>query len=108
MSQWGLILLTLLTLTFVSITVVSRQGSLAGVNRNFTMSDAMQLRNYPFNKTLFAKAFTFVGVAALIAATGTFAVYGFLTMTDIVGTLIAGPVFAYLIHLLAMVNGSDK
>ncbi len=108
MSQWGLILLTLLTLTFVSISVVSRQGSLAGVNRTFTMSDAMQLRNYPFNRNMFFKAALFVAFAALIAAVGTFAVYGFLTMTDIVGTFIAGPVLAYLIHLLAMVNEQEK
>jgi len=108
MSQWGLIILMLLTLTFVSITVITRQGSLAGSNRSFTMSDSMNLSNYPFNKSLFMKAFAFVGAAALIAATGTFAIYGFLTMTDIIGTMIAGPIFAYLIHLLVMVNDTEK
>ncbi len=108
MSEWGLILLTLLTLTFVTLSVTSAQTRFSGFNGGITLDNLTQWNNYPFHKATFTKALLAVGGLALLAATGTLMVYGAITMTDFVGTMIAGPVLAYLIHLLILVNQSEK
>ena len=103
MSQWGLILLTLLTLTFVTVSVAAGQLSAAGAG-TFSTQKMSSLSSYPFVKSVFVKAMIFTALCALVAAIGTLAVYGSITTTDFVGTMIAGPVFAYLLHLLILLN----
>jgi len=102
MSEWGLIILTLLTLTFVTVTTTAKEGSLANIN--MTSSQLTQLKFYPFNAAIFNKASIFTAAIALIAAIITLMVYGSITMTDSIGTIIAAPIFAYFMHLLIMIN----
>jgi len=103
MSQWGLILLTLLTLTFVTVSVTAGQLSMAG-SKGSSSHNMSSFSSYPFVKSVFVKAMMFTALCALVAAIGTLAVYGSITTTDFVGTMIAGPVFAYLLHLLILIN----
>ncbi len=105
LSQWGLILLSLLTLTFVSVSVMSKQAALA--NTTMSVSNMMDLSSYPFNADIFMRAAYLVAFLALLAATGTFAIYGYLAMVDIIGTLVTAPIFAYFIHLLMLVNNNE-
>jgi len=106
MSEWGLILLVLLTMTFITLAVSGAQGSFLnyGVGANASIKSIITSGNLPLNRSVFIKSMLFVGLLALVAATGTFAFYGSIAMIDIVGTMIAGPVLAYFIQLLVIVN----
>ncbi len=108
MGQWGLIILSLLTLNFLFLTVMTAkvQGP-RGASATVNLFSWTRIRNYPFNRELFKHA-AMITALFLLAITGwTLSVYGFLAMTDIIGSAIAAPVFAYLLHLVAMMNQKD-
>ncbi len=106
MSEWGLILLALLTLTFITLAVGGAQGNLLayGIGINESITTVLFSGKLPLNKLAFIKALLLVGLFALTAAIATVSIYGTITMLDFVGTIIAGPVLAYLIQLLVIVN----
>jgi len=54
----------------------------------------------PFDAAVFRKATTITGVLAFIGFAMCFAIFGAIFLPDVIGVLIAGPVFAYLAHLL--------
>ncbi len=95
MGEWGLILLSLLTLTLGVVTVMRRQMALAGSgNASVSMS------TMPFDGRLFAKILPMVlsGFAGIFAV----AVFAFgyeMTSADVPGALLTTPVVAYLVHL---------
>lgn len=101
MSQWGLIILSLLTLTFITLSVSVQQFQLAhGGSGQINMVDWKSIQNYPFDAALFMKALKITGVLLLIVTTGTLWGYGAIAMTDVFGFAIASPIFTYFIHLL--------
>ncbi len=104
MSEWGLILLTLLSLSFVMVSMVARQTSLAGFGGSFSLKNMYQMSAYPFEKSIFEKALSFVLVMAIVAGIMSYAMYGVITATDFIGTCICGPILAYLLHLMVLVN----
>jgi len=101
MSQWGLILLSLLTLTFITLSVSVRQVQLAnGGSSQMNMIDWQQIKSYPFDKNLFIKAAKFTAVLLFIVTAATLWAYGSLAITDVFGFAITTPIFVYFIHLL--------
>ncbi len=97
LGQWGLILLSLLILTFGVVALRKREPVLAGYgstvsNNKFTL---------PFDKTSFGKMLiaVMIGLAAVFAVA--VSAFGYeMTAADVPGSLVAGPMLAYLIHLL--------
>ncbi len=109
MGQWGLILLMLLTLTFGSLFITASQTTFAGgfKTNQFSFSTLSKWSSYPFDKNIFRKAVYFTAFLILLATIGTLAVYGYIVIIDILGTMITAPIFAYLVHLL-MLTGRQK
>ncbi len=97
-SEWGLITLALMLLTFGTVVVGRRKQKLEdGTEVDLGVSYALQ--NPPFNKAIFGKAAMLtLGLVGLMAGV-TYALYGTIALVDIVGTAIAAPIFAYLTHL---------
>jgi len=58
----------------------------------------------PFNAAVLRKALQVTGVLALFGFAICFAIFGAIFMPDIIGVAIAGPVFAYLVHLLYLLE----
>ena len=62
----------------------------------------------PFVWAIFKKTLLATGGLAAIAGVLSYLVYGTIAAVDIAGTAIAGPLFAYLMHLLWIFEGSKK
>jgi hypothetical protein len=105
MSEWGLITFVLLLLSFGTVYVGRRKEefAMAGENNSFKIGAIFQ--KPPFSLALFKK--TLLGTGILGAALGalSFALTGGITLVDIIGFGIAGPVFAYLTHLMMLFDG---
>jgi len=109
LSQWGLILLTLLLVNFVSVSVLAGKTGFAGMNKSgTTYFNWKQASSYPFDGAAFKKAMNIT--LGLILCTAVFAivVYGFFTPADVLGLAAAGPIFAYLLHLLILSNKTEN
>ena len=98
LGQWGLIILSLLLTTFGVVALRSRQTVLAGVG---TSSFPTGIHQLPFDKVFFGKMliYTMIGLAAVFAVAIGFFGYE-MTTADVPGSLVAGPLLAYLLHLL--------
>ena len=103
MSEWSLITLVLMLLSFGTVFVTRREEVLAIQGQEGgTSGFRFVLQKPPFIKSLYLKALVATACLATLAGGLSFAVYGTIALVDVVGTLIAGPIFAYLMHLLAM------
>ncbi len=103
LSEWGLITLALMLLSYGSIAMAGA-GKLAGSNN-------MQLPvgfNIPVNAAILRKAFAFTAILAIMGYACSIIFFGTIFFSDIVGVAIAGPVFAYLAHLLYMIEKKNK
>ena len=97
MGEWGLIILALLVLSFATVFMMRRQTAIAGMGE-VSMS---QSSGIPFDKSSFGKmlASVMIGLVAVFAVA--VLVFGYeMTNADVPGSLIAGPIAAYLLHLL--------
>ena len=105
MSEWGLIILALLALNFVLLFQISSRLQTAN---NITASiNWKQSQFYPFSaKHLNQAAVLTIG---LVVVLGGFSIlqYGYISLTDLIGGSIAGPIFMYLIHLCLLENDQD-
>lgn len=99
LSEWGLITLALMLMSYGSI-VMAGAGKLAGTS-NAQIPMGFQL---PFNAAILRKAFMFTIILAAIGYTMSIVLFGAIFFSDIVGVAIAGPVFAYLVHLLYLIE----
>ncbi len=100
LSEWGLITLALMLMSYGSI-VMAGSGALAGANNVQLPISNFQL---PFNAAILRKAFAITAVIAAIGYTLSIVCFGAIFFSDIIGVAIAGPVFAYLIHLLYLLE----
>ncbi len=108
LSEWGLITLALLLMSFGAVKMAVGSVALNGVgSTNIPMPGGQSFR-LPFDSVLFRRVFQFTGVVALIGFAICFALYGAIFLADIIGVAIAGPVFAYLIHLLILLEKNNK
>jgi hypothetical protein len=106
LGQWGLILLSLLILTFGVVALRKHEPVLAMAGQG--TSTASNNRSLPFNKAAFGKMLIVVmlGLAAVFAVAVGFFGYE-MTTADVPGSLLAGPMLAYLLHLLVH-NNTEK
>lgn len=101
LSEWGLITLAVLFMTFGTLYIGRREEILAAQaseGKQFKMGYAWQ--KSPFEWAVFWKSLlATAGLAAVAGALSWFA-YGSIATVDMIGTAIAGPIFAYWMHLL--------
>lgn len=98
LGQWGLILLSLLILTFGVVALRRHEPVLAGYG-NVASSNKF---NFPFNKAVFSKMLITVMIALAAVFVVAVTMFGYeMTSADVPGSLVAGPMLAYLLHLLA-------
>lgn len=103
LSEWGLITLALMLMSYGSV-VMAGAGKLAGTS-NAQIPMGFQL---PFNAAILRKAFMFTGILALMGYTMSIVLFGAIFFSDIIGVAIAGPVFAYLAHLLYLIETNKE
>jgi len=101
LSQWGLITLALLLATFGAVTMSATKLAFAGTS---TAPMPFTNINLPFNAAILRKALKITGLIAIIGFAICFAIFGAIFMPDIIGVAIAGPVFAYLMHVIYMME----
>ncbi len=96
MGEWGLIILALLLLTFATVFMMGRKTAVAGFG---TVSS--NGAGIPFNKAAFGKMLAIVMVVLAAVFATAVGVFGYeMTTADLPGSLIAGPIAAYLLHML--------
>jgi len=99
LSQWGLILLALLLLTFSTMAILQRQplaASTGSGNAHITVpSKALLFDSQLYWKTL-PKILLLVPVVLLLF----YFVYGFITTADVLGTVISAGIITYWIQLI--------
>ncbi len=100
LSEWGLITLALLLMTFGSVKMAVGNVALATTGSRNIPVPGMSNFQLPFDATIFRKSTTLTAVLAMIGFAICFAIFGAIFLPDVIGVLVAGPVFAYLIHLL--------
>ncbi|MEM7102515.1 MAG: IPTL-CTERM sorting domain-containing protein [Bacteroidota bacterium] len=99
MGEWGLIFLTLITLTFGAVFMTARRRQLAGAGGNITIGSTF--RNMPFEAAAYGRILLItLGLVSLGFAIAVVAFGYSLTNADIPGILICTPVLAYLLFLL--------
>jgi hypothetical protein len=98
LGQWGLILLSLLILTFGVVALRNRQMVLAGAG---TSSFPTGIRQMPFDGASFRRMLVVVMVGLAVVFATAIGFFGYeMTTADVPGSLVAGPMLAYLLHLL--------
>lgn len=104
LSQWGLIFLALMLMAFGALRMGANSIALSAAGNTKLTIPVKNPFRLPYNKAIFYKSMLFTGILALIGFTICFAIYGAIFMPDIIGVALAGPVFAYLIHLLYLIE----
>jgi len=107
LSEWGLITLMLLLMSYGSI-AMSAVGRLAGVTTRNVPLPGNKMFSLPFNNSVYRKALLITGLLVAGGFAASIATIGTVLMSDIIGSMIAGPVFAYLAHLLYLLETNRK
>ncbi len=95
LTEWGMIIFTLLLLTAGTLFAMRSQARTGGSGR------AGGIPELVFVPGVFIKALALTGLLALAGfAFGAWLSSGPPDATDVIGTLVSAPVFAYLLHLL--------
>jgi len=99
--QWmGLFAVTALFM-IVSLKTKAHKLSMDG---EFVEYQLTKTFNVPLHKSVFKFALFLTGAASLIGFAICLAIFDSVNMSDIIGVTIAGPLFAYLIHLLYLME----
>jgi len=106
LSQWGLILLSLLLLTLGSVSIIrQRETAFAAVNANAT---SLHRPTPLFNADLFQKI-ALKSIPFMIAAIAVISIAeGGLFVRNILGTMASGFILAYLVHFMMMSRPSNN
>ncbi len=97
LGQWGIILFTLLLLTLSTVVLLQKEMNIGTSGANFSLD----IREIPFNKTLFMRLLAGVLVTALVVFSMAIVWGGYeLTNADMPGTLVCAPILAYLLSLM--------
>lgn len=103
MSEWGLIILCLISLSIGMVFLFKQEHVLA-----FAGQSSRSGSNTIFNKSLYAKVFAAV---LGIAVTGLFLSYlyfGSLTLTDTIGTVISASIVAFMVQFYLLVRKNEQ
>jgi hypothetical protein len=105
LSEWGLITFVLLLLSFGTIYVGRRKEAYAMQGEDGNLNIGAIFQKPPFDLAIFRN--TLLGTGILGAALGalSIALTGTITLVDVIGFGVAGPVFAYLAHLVRLFEG---
>ncbi len=103
MGEWGLITLTLLLLSYCTLAVQSMRTAGGRAISMVTGTNRPSFQWEIYKKTLFA-----TGLLAMLAGILSIVFTGTITTVDIIGTMVAGPIFAYLMHLLILFEKNKK
>ncbi len=102
-SEWGLITLGLLLLSFGTTMIIRKEGSLATDQGNLSLDFNKPL----FNADVFKKSLLVALGLGLMLSIGSVVLTGTLTLTDIIGGAIATPILAYWLHLIGMYKNDE-
>lgn len=105
LSEWGLILLALMLLSYGTIAMTATSGQLLTAK---TVNIPNTNTILPFDKEILQLAFAITGIIVAVGFAGSLTLFGAVFISDIIGVTFAGPVFAYLIHLLILVQNNFK
>ncbi len=97
LSEWGIITLALLLLNFGSLVLIGNVNLVT--NSNIQISSGF---NIPLHSQLLNKATVITLLLVALGFASSIFLYGSIFYSDIIGVAIAGPVFAYFIHLLLL------
>jgi len=104
LGQWGLINLALLLVTFGAIKMTATRFVFSGAtNISLPITNTF----LPFDIPIFRIALKTTAVLTVIGFGICFTVYGAIFMPDILGMSLAGPIFAYLLHLVILIEGKQ-
>jgi hypothetical protein len=93
LSEWGLIIFSLLILTLVTVVVARRKMATAGGGADVSVSGPL------FIPHLFRKTLTGTMGLAVVIVVAAMAISGSIPARDIVGTIISAVIVAYMAHL---------
>jgi len=102
LSEWGLIIFTLLLLTGGTLFIMRQPAIMSAMG-----GGSLHLEGgnpIPFVPTVFIKASTITSLLVLLGFAVAFWFSSPPSTTDIVGTSISAPIFAYLLHLLMLLK----
>lgn len=94
-SEWGLIILALLLLSFSMVAVRRRKLAFAGAENSMNTGTGL-----PFDLGSFKKALHLTIGLVLVLGCSSLVLWGEISTVDIIGTAIAAPIFAYLMHFV--------
>jgi|GEM_PF-4900769 len=101
LSEWGLIFLALLLLSYGSIVLASEQ--VLASHTQIPMPNK-QYFTLPFHKAIFRKALSMTALLVFIGFSICFYLYQAIFFSDVIGVLLTAPIFAYLTHLLYLIE----
>lgn len=102
-SQWGLILLSLISLSFGMVFIYRRENAYA-----FAGSGSSSFRSKLFDKNLYLKVFAVVLGLAIAGLAASFAYFGSLTIVDTFGTIASAAVVAFMAQLYIRLRNSES
>jgi hypothetical protein len=102
LSEWGLIIFTLLLLTVGTLFFMRQQVTMSAMGGGTLRSEGGN--PLPFVLAVFIRALTITGLLVLLGFSVAFWLSSPPSTTDIVGTSISVPIFAYLLHLLMLLR----
>lgn len=97
MGEWGLIILALLVLSFGTVYMMRHQVAIAGM-MDVSVSPNSSI---PFERVSYGKMLGIVMLGLVTVFSIAVLLFGYeMTSADVPGSLIAGPIAAYLLHLI--------
>ncbi len=101
MSEWGLMILMLLLLTFGTLQIQQMKPMLAGAPTG-SFSTNKQGSKMPFELDIFKQVLGFIALIAILGLVVSFGIFGFITPVDFVGTILTTFIGSYLVHIWIM------
>ncbi len=108
LSEWGLITLALLLMAFGSVKMAVGNVAFAGIENYSIPIPSKGSFKLPYDAVIFKRALLFTGIFIIIGFAISIAIYGAVFMPDIIGVMIAGPIFTYLVHLLYFLESQKE
>jgi len=104
LSQWGLICLALLFLSYGSIIMINESVVFAGFSTISLSIQQKDIYKLPFNKKVFKQVLPLTAILIGLGFLTCYYIYNTIFTSDIIGVTLAAPIFAYLMHLLIWIE----
>ncbi len=108
LSEWGLISLALLLMILGSIKLTVSNTEFASFGSSNVSTTIQDKYKTPFDWNVYFKSLTVTVGLALIGFFACFILFGEIFSSDLIGVAFAGPLFAYLLHLLYLIESNKK